>query len=123
MVKSKPVIAIDFDDTIVEWVNESHCVLKEGVAEAFAMLKAEGFSIVIHSCRIGIAKESGQLEGALSEMRDILDNFSIPYDSIHLGTKVVADVYIDDRAIPYRGNWEETCLETRKFIRKKLSSS
>jgi histidinol phosphatase-like enzyme len=111
-----PVIAVDFDNTIVDWLDSERCILKPGSREALKTLKKKGCTIVIHTCRIGIAKSNGDLSEVLDSIRSILDEFDVPYDSIHLGTKAIADAYIDDRAIQFRDNWQETLLETEKLV-------
>lgn len=114
-----PIIAVDFDNTIVDWLDSERCVLKKGSLEALRTLKNKGCSIVIHTCRIGIAKSNGDLSEVLESIRNILDEFDVPYDSIHLGTKAVADAYIDDRAVPFRDNWQQTLIDTEQLVFKR----
>lgn len=111
-----PVIAVDFDNTLVDWLDDERCVPKKGAATAMQRLKDRGCELVIYTCRIGIAKENGNVERVVSEIERILNEFEIPYDSIHLGTKIIADAYIDDRAVPFKGDWAKTCEETEKMI-------
>lgn len=116
----KPIVAIDFDNTIVDWVDENNCVLKRGAVAAIQRLRDRNCFITIHTCRIGIGKQNGDLDTVVSEIRRILDEFGVPYDSIHLGTKVIADVYIDDRAVAFRGDWGKAVAETEALIFKRV---
>ena len=114
-MSDNPIIAVDFDNTIVDWV-DSECILKRGAQQAMQRLKDDGCTIVIYTCRIGIAKENNNVDSVVAEIRRILDEFEIPYDSIHLGTKVVADAYIDDRGIAFRGDWAKAYDDTQKLL-------
>lgn len=111
-----PVVAVDFDNTIVETLETGSYLLKKGAAEALRSLKSKGCTIVIHTCRIGIAKGNGDLAEVIETIQRVLEEFDVPYDSIHLGTKVVADAYIDDRAVTFRGNWTDTQKEAERLI-------
>jgi hypothetical protein len=113
-----PIIAVDFDNTLVEWLEDNDFRVKTGAKDALQRLKARGCHIIIHTCRVGIARKSGTLDQELMEIERILDELEIPYDSIHLGTKVVADAYIDDRAVPFRGDWGVTLEQTMRFLFK-----
>lgn len=114
-MSENPIIAVDFDNTIVDWV-DSECVLKRGARQSMQRLKDLGCTIIIHTCRIGIAKENDNLATVVEEIKRILDEFEVPYDSIHLGTKVIADAYIDDRAVAFRGDWSKTCDDTERLL-------
>lgn len=111
-----PIVAIDFDNTLVELLDSGHYILKPGAAEAIQALKNKGCTIVIHTCRIGIAKGAGNIKEVVDNIQSILDQFDIPFDMIHMGTKVVADAYIDDRAVAFTGDWDRTRIETEKLI-------
>ena len=93
-------IAIDYDDTIHDRQNP-----KEGrklgpplagAKEALEALKAAGWKIIIHSCN------------RPKVIADWMIYYEIPYDYIwdQVG-KPVADWYVDDRAIEFRGSWAD----------------
>ena len=114
------VIAVDFDNTIVDWIDAETCAVKKGAVRALQNLKDKGCTIIIHTCRIGIAKQNGDVESVVDGIKRILTEFEIPYDSIYLGTKIVADAYIDDRAIAFRGDWVAAQSETEKLLFGKI---
>ena len=115
-MRGNPVVAVDFDHTIVEMLESGSYAIKAGAVEALRSLKSKGCTIVIHTCRIGIAKGNGDLSDVIETIQSVLDQFDVPYDSIHLGTKVVADAYIDDRAVTFRGDWTEAQKEAESLI-------
>lgn len=89
------VIAIDFDGTIVNGTRPL-----PGAREAINILREKGHEIIIFSCN------------GKDWIKSILENNDIRYDWISEGTqKPVAHVYIDDRGIGFRGDWEATLKE------------
>ncbi len=98
-------IAIDFDGTICKDkkfpdIGEP----EQGVKEALSKIKDLGYDILIYTCR---SKDTEELE----VVREWLDKYEIPYDSIFEGEKPFAKFYIDDRAIEFKGNWAEVLEE------------
>jgi adenylylsulfate kinase len=100
---SRRTIAVDFDGVIAEYDGYKGAdVLGEprlDVLEALHELRSEGWKIVIHPTR-------GE-----PEISDYLAQHGIPFDEINrnsdyktVGTKPVADLYWDDRAVPYSGD-------------------
>lgn len=100
-------VCIDIDGTIshfIEWVDSKtfgevlpHC------AETIHHLKADGWYVIIYTTRADKA-----------EISKFLENNNIPFDAINenpnqpdnaKGGKPIADVYVDDRAIQFDGNW------------------
>ena len=100
-------VCIDIDGTIshyIEWVDSKtfgevlpHC------AETIHHLKADGWYIIIYTTRADIA-----------EISKFLEDHNIPFDAINenpnqpanaRGGKPIADVYVDDRAIQFDGDW------------------
>lgn len=78
-----------------------------GAKEAISRLKELGAKIVIHTCR---ARPTEFIDGELWEngtqhVADWLTFFEIPYDQI-TSIKPLADVYLDDRAVPFDGDWQ-----------------
>jgi len=105
------VVAIDFDGTIVEHKYPDIGPLKENVIRCIRLLKEMGCYIIITSCRTNSVLYRSLLQRANQAhiMQIFLIENNIPFDEVDDGTqgKVVADVYIDDRAIRFENNWEE----------------
>ena len=121
--KKRPTVAVDFDNTLVEWLEDGRCIAKPGAKKALTSLRSRGCKIVIHTCRIGISRVDGKMDAVVEEISNILDELDLPYDAIHLGSKVIADAYIDDRAVPYRGNWDETLEDAKRMMFRQSDDS
>ncbi len=112
------VAAIDFDGTVhdVTAREPGYKMGKPypGAKECLDRLRELGAEIVIHTCRgraaLGLPDltvEFQQKNGTLDHVRQWLDFFDIPFDEI-TAVKPIADVYVDDRAIPFDGDWART---------------
>lgn len=102
------IIAVDFDNTICL---RNHPV--RNVRESLNILKKDGWFIIINTCRSDCGNISQWLQFQ-----------GIPYDLINeqapnapkdLSKKIKADVYVDDRAIRFNGDWETTLREVQVF--------
>ena len=101
-----PTLAVDFDGTIAHyegWAGKGVFLHPlPGAAEALQDLRARGWRIIVFTCR---TEED--------DLRAYLDAHGIPYDAVNVGLdpamecsgKVHADIYLDDRAVTFRG-WE-----------------
>ena len=107
-------IAVDFDGVIADYDGwKGAGVLgppRKDVLEALRVLHAEGWKIIIHTTR---GKQ--EISGYLAE-------HDIPHHEINrnsdyrtLGTKPVADVYWDDRALCYSGDARRDIEFIRRF--------
>lgn len=106
------IVAVDFDGTIAKfdgWKGEEHIGDPiPGAKEALTKLKEQGHVIIVYTCR----KRTDLVEKWLQE-------HGIPYDYVNENpvgpethpSKLYADYYIDDSAVPFRGDWKEV-LET-----------
>jgi hydroxymethylpyrimidine pyrophosphatase-like HAD family hydrolase len=111
-------IAIDFDATIATYDGfKGKGVFGnpvEGASRVIKQLKQKGWKIIIYTTR----SETHQII-------DYLDEHNIPYDyinhnpkNIELGCslgKPLADVYLDDRAITFDGNWGKALYDVENF--------
>lgn len=125
--KSKPlvergygVVAVDFDATIAGYEGwQGPGVFGEpikGAKEALDRLTLKGYTIIINTTR-GID---------IQEVQQYLDDHHIPYHSINCNSttappevgdrKVLANVYIDDRALRFDGRWEGMVEQVEWFI-------
>lgn len=111
---SARTIAVDFDGVIADYDGyKGPGVLgdpRPDVRNALHTLKAEGWKIVIFTTR------------GWEEIRDYLAKHNIPFDEYNSnqdyrtgGSKPVADVYWDDRAICYTGDATLDLDRIRKF--------
>ena len=110
-------VCIDIDGTIshyIEWVDSKtfgevlpHC------AETIHRLKADGWYVIIYTTR-----------GDKAEISKFLEANNIPFDAINenpnqpdnaKGGKPIADVYVDDRAIQFNGDWTEAYQKITGF--------
>jgi len=105
------IVAIDFDGTIVEDKYPNIGPLKENAVSCIKLLKELGCYIIVTSCRTSPNRTSSVTERSLQRqiMQKFLRENDIPYDWVDDGTqgKVVADIYVDDRAIRFENNWDE----------------
>lgn len=112
----KKVICIDFDGVIAQIDGENKDVpgdVVPGARDAMKVLKDEGYTIIIHTCR----KDNKML-------RKWLEDNDISYDYINEnpdqpdGTnkgKPMADLYVDDRAVRFSGNWTWAMRDIANF--------
>ncbi len=110
-------ICVDLDGTIAhyqEWKGEdSFGDPVPGVQQALTELQRSGWIIIIFTTRSNVAK-----------IRDYLNQNEIPFDYINenpdqpanaIGGKIYADVYVDDRAIQFTGDWQEAIGKIVRF--------
>lgn len=102
---------VDFDQTICisrptkdgkDWIIESPT---EGVREFLYWVKSLGKKIVIHTAR-------GSEDYIVIEQW--MKENDLPFDMIWPG-KLLADVYIDDKAVHYDGDWKKVKRQLKKI--------
>jgi hypothetical protein len=113
----KRIVCIDLDGTIChynEWKDESHFGdLIPGTLEAVTELKNDGWIIIIYTTRTNIDLIEKYLRENSIQFDYINKNPFQPENA--LGGKPYADVYIDDRAIQFNGDWEVVKREVEIF--------
>lgn len=111
------MVCVDLDGTIAhykEWEGEDHFGEPvPGARDALGKLRDMGWTVIIYTTRSNREK-----------IRQYLEKNSIPFDYINespsqpanaVGGKLYAQVYVDDRAIQFNGNWQETLAEIIRF--------
>ena len=110
-------IAIDFDGVINSYTSGWQGPTKTdepvlSAAEGISGLWNRGHTIIIFSTR---ANSPEGVETIREYLRKHTEN-DLLADSIEItDRKPIADVYIDDRAIPFTGNWAETLKQLEEF--------
>lgn len=97
-------IAIDWDNTLVDHQGE----WLEGAERAFRKLLID-HEVVIHSCRANWPQGVQSIE---DKIRPIVRN-----RKVQIVGKPVADLYIDDRSLPFNGDWPSLTREVSKLNR------
>ena len=97
------IIAIDFDHTICD---TAHPIPgrrmgppMEGVKDALRELRANGHTIIVHTVW---GDEKGR-----KTIADFMNYYELPFNEI-TNIKPLASFYVDDKAVRFEGNWEET---------------
>lgn len=112
----EPTVAVDFDGTLAEETNFPDIgEPREGAREAMKRLRESGARIIIFTVR-GKKYEK--------DIREWLEHHEILFDYINENPdqpkdssgKIVADVYIDDRAVNARRDWDEIIGEVLQIL-------
>lgn len=114
-------IAIDFDGVLHAyskgWSDGSiYDGPVPGSAEAMKRLKEQGHTLYIFSTRTNpVFKKKDDAQDQKKMMEEWLQQHDIPFDKVWTFGKPMADLFIDDRAIGFRGNWNSTLEEVASF--------
>ncbi len=116
--KHRKTICVDVDGVIADYSKGFQGVGKfgdpiPGASTILHKLRLEGWKIIIFTSR-----------GEEDLVAKYLHKHDIPFDEINKNSdshpkmnqgKPVADIYLDDRGLTFRGNWEETYNEIINF--------
>jgi len=113
-------IAIDFDGVIHSYSRgwqggEIYDPPVEGTHEALTELRAKGWKIYIFSTRTNKIYHKNDHPPQEERMKTYLEEHGIPYDKIWSFGKPMADIYLDDRALNFRGKWVDSLQEIEQF--------
>lgn len=113
-------IAVDFDGVIHRYAQgwnggEIYDLPVNGVKEALQKLKEAGHKIYIFSVRTNTIFHKKDKLDQEKLIKAWMLKYEIPYDKIWTFGKPMADVFIDDRAIAFKGNWDETLQDVLHF--------
>jgi len=113
---------VDFDGTICKFMFPGVGPPESNVKEGLQKLIDAGFRIVIHSARTASYWEREQDRVKhLKVIQDFMEENNLPYDEILVDVncdKPMADVYIDDKGVAYRGDWLQTATEAIELVGK-----
>lgn len=115
----QPTIAVDLDGTLTKggkYRGPDHFAdIRDGAKEALDKFKKLGYRIIIFTVR-----------GDKQKVSDWLDENEIPFDHVNENPdqpsdssgKVLADIYIDDRAVSARNDWPDIVRKVKKRLSK-----
>ena len=113
-------IAVDFDGVLHRyskgWNKGSiYDPPVKGAKEAMEKLREEGHKLYIFTVRSNTLFHKKDKLDQAKAMKEWLELHQIPYDKIWTYGKPMADLFIDDRAIGFRGDWNQTLQEVEEF--------
>lgn len=102
-------ICIDFDGVLAGMtINiEDLGIPINGGAEATRKLRDLGYRIIIHTARPNSEEHIGRLRSFLEDNDVVFDDVNTDSQSPWECDKPVADFYIDDRAVQFKGDWDD----------------
>jgi hypothetical protein len=117
MAAGKKYMCVDLDGTIAHydgWKGEDHFGEPiTGVQDALGGLRDEGWVVIVFTTR----RDTPRIE-------EYLRRNAIPYDYVNRNPEVpgaeeagkpFAHVYVDDRAVPFDGDWKRAMERVRTF--------
>lgn len=116
-INCNKTVCIDIDGTICrheDWQGEHHFgELIPGAREYITKLKQEGWTIIIHTGR----NDNKEIEKFLCSNNIPFDliNTSHKQKELNRSGKPLAHVYLDDRAVSFKGDWEKAFHEINSF--------
>jgi hypothetical protein len=111
------VAVVDFDKTIINSKFPGMGTPMPGAKEGLEELKRLGFEINILSCRTSpeVYKHEIDRTDQVRQMEQWMKDNNIPFDRVLNLHKPLADLYVDDCGVGFRGNWEKTIEEIKQI--------
>ncbi|NCN27123.1 hypothetical protein GW915_06055 [bacterium] len=115
-------VAVDLDGTIFNYTETGEPILIAGAREVMKDLFEQGHEVVIYTCRMTEASGESGKKMVADLIKRMLGQYDIPYTYIYKGDKFVADVYIDDRAVGFEGDWKDAGEQVSLMLDPKTNS-
>jgi len=111
-------VCVDFDGVIAQFSEDSDGFgrLMPGSAEALAELRAHGYKIIIHTARPTHDDHLDRLAAYLTTAGVSFDEINTNSDAEWPSCKPLADLYIDDRALRFEGDWTRTLARAKRYL-------
>jgi hypothetical protein len=88
-------IAVDWDDCLVDQESQEWL---PGALDALRWMRRHKHTIIIHSAR-------ARTDYGINQIKDKLREYGFP--GVKVKPKPYADLYLDDKAVPFAGSWPE----------------
>jgi hypothetical protein len=116
----KMKIAIDFDGVIHEYSKgwnggEIYDPPVVGAKEALEALKAKGHTLYLFTTRTNTMFRKKDEPDQKIMIEAWMKKHEIPFDKIWTFGKPMADLFIDDRALSFKGDWNDTLEQVEVF--------
>lgn len=108
-----PWLAVDLDGTLLSSADASRGEFGRplpGAADALRELKSLGWRVSIYTARLqDLDEDTAAVEAA--RIAKTLRQYGLDFSDVWVGRKPRADVFVDDRAVAFKGDWKQTLLE------------
>ena len=104
-------LCIDFDDTL----RGRDDLPLQGAADALRRFRELGWEIIVGSSRLDPTLWGDELHFRVDEIKQWLDRHGMPYDRV-VCHKPAADLYIDDKAFRFEGDWPQASRVIEKLL-------
>ena len=111
-------ICVDLDDTLLEPdpMSGEHTMPSEGAVEAMQTLASEGHRLTVFTARFN-PMPSAARQQLKEEIEQTLQMLGFPPMEVWTGTtKPSADIFIDNNAVTYDGDWGLVLAQTEQML-------
>jgi hypothetical protein len=103
-------VAVDLDGTLIEYASGDGArgvfgPAKDGARHVMRELKSLGWRVSVFTARIGDGPAE-EAQALADQIAEYLEGQGVPFDDVWIGRKPRADYFVDDRAIPFDGDWD-----------------